>query len=92
MLFEEKITDEVETAYFELKQKLIHLGLRKPKYGEAIKYAQCMADNDSSMAITPDGHIGKCEHFSEDYFVGSIYDKNLKYTKISIDVNPNNMM
>ena len=61
MLFEEKITDEVETAYFELKQKLIHLGLLKPKYGEAIKYAQCMADNDSSMVITPDGHIGKPE-------------------------------
>ena len=83
LLFEEKITDEVETAYFELKQKLIHLGLLKPKYGEAIKYAQCMADNDSSMVITPDGHIGKCEHFSEDYFVGSIYDKNLNLQLIN---------
>lgn len=31
-----------------------------------------MADNDSSVVIVPSGHIGKCEHYSEDHFVGHI--------------------
>ena len=31
-----------------------------------------MADSDSSALIVPDGHIGKCEHYSEDHFVGHI--------------------
>ncbi len=26
---------------------------------------QCMADNDSTATITPEGRLGKCEHFSE---------------------------
>lgn len=31
----------------------------------SLKYSQCMADNDSSVTITPEGRLGKCEHFSE---------------------------
>ena len=31
-----------------------------------------MADGDSSILIVPNGHIGKCEHYSEDHFVGQI--------------------
>ena len=36
----------------------------------------CMADNDAHVVLTPDGHIGRCEHFSETELVGSIYDKD----------------
>ena len=35
-----------------------------------------MADNDNSIVIVPDGHIGKCEHYSEDHFVGHIDNEN----------------
>lgn len=34
----------------------------------------CMADSPKSVTILPSGKLGKCEHFSEDNFVGSIYD------------------
>lgn len=37
-----------------------------------VKTNRCMADNDSSIVIAPDGHIGKCEHYSEDHFIGHI--------------------
>ena len=35
----------------------------------------CMADNDGTQLITPDGHIGRCEHFTETELVGSIYSE-----------------
>lgn len=74
LLFDEEITSEVQLAYFSLKHKLQQIGLLKPKSIEAIKHSQCMADNDFSLVITPNGNLGKCEHFSEDHFIGSIYD------------------
>jgi radical SAM protein with 4Fe4S-binding SPASM domain len=36
-----------------------------------------MADCDKSVVIVPNGHIGKCEHFSEDHFVGHIESEEL---------------
>lgn len=42
----------------------------------------CMAEDDASIVIMPDGHLGKCDHYSDKNFVGSIYsnaplDKNI---------------
>lgn len=34
----------------------------------------CMADNDRAVTILPDGHLGRCEHESEDGFIGTIYE------------------
>lgn len=34
----------------------------------------CMADSAETVTILPNGNLGKCEHFSEDKFVGTIYD------------------
>jgi radical SAM protein with 4Fe4S-binding SPASM domain len=31
-----------------------------------------MADNDGSVVIAPDGHLGKCEHFIDREFFGHI--------------------
>lgn len=32
----------------------------------------CMADNDRSVLIAPDGHLGKCEHYIDSEFFGHI--------------------
>ena len=37
----------------------------------------CQADNDHCAIIMPSGHIGKCEHYSEDHFVGHIDSEGL---------------
>ena len=37
-----------------------------------VKTNHCMADNDNSIIVAPDGHIGKCEHYTDDHFVGHI--------------------
>ena len=34
----------------------------------------CMAEDESSITILPDGHIGKCDHYLESDFIGSIYE------------------
>lgn len=83
LLFDEKITDDLYIAYFKLKHKLQKLHLSKPYYGEALRSNQCMADSDTSLVITPNGKIGKCEHFSESNFIGSIYDKEFDQQMIS---------
>ncbi len=33
----------------------------------------CMADNPYTVTIQTDGRIGKCEHYSDDHYFGSIY-------------------
>lgn len=43
---------------------------------------QCMADSDSAVVIAPDGSLGKCEHFSDDNFFGSIYSECVDKTVI----------
>ena len=61
-------------------EKMVEIDSLLKKYGFArprqlsqeIKVNRCMADCDNSVVIVPSGHIGKCEHFSEDHFIGHI--------------------
>ena len=42
-----------------------------------------MADNNTTTTILPDGHLGKCEHFTDDNFYGSIYSDEIDETVIN---------
>ena len=57
-----------------VQNKIIECGLfiNKP-LKRKIRYCHCMADNDSSIIITPKGEIGKCEHYTNQHLVGNIY-------------------
>lgn len=44
----------------------------KGKLPRALKLHRCMADNDASIVILPDGHLGKCEHYSDDHWIGHL--------------------
>ena len=49
-----------------LRERLQELGLSRPaKLRHSLKLNRCMADNDATVVIMPDGHIGKCEHFTD---------------------------
>lgn len=53
----------------------------------------CMACCDNATMIVPDGHLGKCEHFVDSDFYGSIYSdeydmENIKKYKEYIVVGP----
>ena len=43
----------------------------------------CMACSDNSVMIVPDGHLGKCEHFIDSDFYGSIYSDDIDLKKIA---------
>ena len=60
----------------EIEFKLKDYGFLRPnRLNREIKVNHCMADNDNSAVIVPSGHIGKCEHYSEDHFIGHIDNK-----------------
>ena len=61
--------------YIQLQNKLIDCGLFKNNsLKKRLRYYHCMADNDSSILVTPDGKIGLCEHYTDQHLVGSIYE------------------
>lgn len=67
--------DDMEAleAFRRLNDALLQAGLRKAKSLEpGIRINYCIADDDASITILPEGQLGKCEHFSESEFVGSI--------------------
>ena len=72
-----------KNAMLRIEQKLFHVGLTRPgKLDNAFTVNRCMADDDGSVTILPDGRIGKCEHFSESETIGSIYDDRPDYGAI----------
>lgn len=42
------------------------------KLPDKLKLHRCMADSDANILILPDGHLGKCEHYSDDHWVGHL--------------------
>ena len=38
----------------------------------SLKMNHCMADSGKSITVLPDGHIGLCEHHSDDEFIGHL--------------------
>ena len=64
---------EVFDARMRLQENLIGSGIAKPgKLPRKLKLNRCMADNDTSVVILPDGHLGKCEHYSDNHFYGHL--------------------
>ena len=69
-------TEAEKEAVLRIEEALRNTGLMG--YGNIkndFKVNRCMADDDSSETILPDGSVGKCEHFSDNEFIGSIYEE-----------------
>ncbi len=60
--------------YMEFWDYCVQKGLLKENaLGKTVRHTNCIADSDASIMITPDGYLGKCDHYSETNFVGDIY-------------------
>lgn len=62
----------------DLENRLKECGLRKnsgPKL--QVKVNRCMADNDHSIVVFPLGNIGKCQHYTENNYIGHICNEQL---------------
>ncbi|MBE7039040.1 MAG: radical SAM protein [Ruminococcaceae bacterium] len=68
-------------------QNYINCNMPKPDFKELGKsFANpntCMACSDNAVMIVPDGHLGKCEHFVDSDFYGSIYSDEIDLKKIT---------
>ena len=75
-LFGERTPEDNATLFaqrMQLEQQIAKHGiLRIKELPKDIHLNQCMADNDGSLVIAPDGHLGKCEHFIDREFFGHI--------------------
>ena len=64
-----------------LEDRLYELGFAAPgKIRKNLRLNSCMADDPASVTILPDGHVGKCEHFSESGWFTSIRDDGVDET------------
>ena len=67
-----------------IEDKLAGWGLFKyHNYEPMIKTCNCMADNDGSVVIQPDGYITKCEHYTDSQHVGHISQEGQDAEKIA---------
>ena len=44
----------------------------KGKLPDKLKLNHCMADRDTDVIILPDGHLGKCEHYTDGHWFGHL--------------------
>lgn len=57
-------SEELETAYWRLSQKLDEASiLQHWRLPRRMRSGQCMADSDSSVVVSPLGNLSKCEHY-----------------------------
>ena len=66
----------------EERETLIHRIQQLIKYGyqlgisssnkSSVQFFKCMVESEDAIMIVPDGHLGLCEHHSEDFFFGHI--------------------
>ena len=66
---------ELFAQRMQLKQQIAACGYKGQRLlglQRVIKLNQCMADDDESVLITPEGHLCKCEHFIDREFFGHI--------------------
>ena len=62
-------------AKHQLEQKMLRLGIfahRSPRIPKQLPLIACMAENNNSIVITPEGNLGICEHFSETELIGHL--------------------
>ena len=77
-LYGERAPEDNATLFalrMQLKQQIAACGYKGQRLlglQRVIKLNQCMADDDESVLITPEGHLCKCEHFIDREFFGHI--------------------
>lgn len=65
---------EIFRRRMKLNGKLFRYGffMTGARISNTVRTNSCMADNDSTVTVLPTGRLGKCEHYSEDHFIGTL--------------------
>ena len=82
--WDEEIRKKLVARMSEIQEKLMAWGMfRHHHYDHTIRTNNCMADNDNSVVIQPDGYITKCEHYTDSQHVGHISSDEFDAQKIA---------
>jgi radical SAM protein with 4Fe4S-binding SPASM domain len=66
---------ELYQAKADLEEKLTKLGMfsgMAPRLTKNLVQQHCMVENSNCIVVAPDGHLGVCEHYSEDGIIGHL--------------------
>ena len=76
VLYQCLLDDEVQKKHIEIEKRLRQAGLGETRtlFHTTIKYHQCQADSNHCILITPEGHLGKCEHAYDTDLCGTVED------------------
>lgn len=75
-MHDDKKREYVFDKIIEIESRLKNFGFFNPRHlSHQVKTNRCKADNDNSVVIVPDGHIGKCEQYSDSLFIGHVGTK-----------------
>ncbi|MBR4073454.1 MAG: SPASM domain-containing protein [Clostridia bacterium] len=75
---------ELAYDYFALEDYIITKGLLLERnVSNILKTSHCMADNDSSIVILPNGNLSKCEHALSEDIIGNIYSNAVNQEAIN---------
>lgn len=59
----------------DLQNYMVDLGImRRYTLNNDIRLHQCMADTDEAITISPEGNLGKCQHYDDNEMCGNIYE------------------
>lgn len=80
----EKRTDAEKEELFsmidEINKKIEENGIGGNTLDRSYKNSMCGADDGHSILIAPDGHIGLCEHHTDDEFIGHIDELKMNFS------------
>lgn len=83
-IYDENKTKRMIDAFMKFTEYLVKKGVYNPGILKSEHgFYHCMADNDKSLVVTPEGNLTKCEHYFESEIIGNIYSDNLDYNLIS---------
>ncbi len=62
-----------------VQEKLVAAGLSRYDSGAAVRQSNCMADNLSSICISPAGSVTVCEHYTDDteQVIGTVFNDKI---------------
>ena len=80
----DKDDNYLNKKYNELREIVSKALNKQSKYTRIMRFSNhCLADTDTSVMILPEGQLGKCEHYTDDHYIGSIFDDKLDLDMIT---------
>lgn len=80
---DEEMNNKLLEESIRIKTKLYTMGYYKDRLDKSPRINSCMADNDNTIIILPNGNLSKCERITQENRLGSVYERSTNHNLIS---------